>query len=224
MKESFGLICSCLERIDNIYQSHVHTLNSDLPHSISIRFIPPQRSCHHYTLIRVTSPSASTMFGKLSTKIALRKAGLPSNTLSSFSITNLDNGDKKSINMKSGKSNDPPATWADTFSNMTSEVNVPKSWKSWGNPAPAVAEVATAPVVGSKAPSTGKLILPMGDRRACVLVFLRCCGCACEFVCFTRVLLLRYFIRKTRVESRLTDFLFSFSCRKDLHRTPSLSQ
>ncbi|KAF7865374.1 hypothetical protein EAF04_006351 [Stromatinia cepivora] len=118
------------------------------------------------------------MFSKLTTKLALRKAGLPSNTLSSFSITNLDNGDQKSINPKSGKNNEPPATWADTFSNMTSEVNVPKSWKSWGNPAPAIVEVAPAPMVGTRAPSTQKLILPMGDRRACVLVFLRCCGCA----------------------------------------------
>ncbi|KAA8568111.1 hypothetical protein EYC84_008514 [Monilinia fructicola] len=118
------------------------------------------------------------MFSKFTTKLALRKAGLPSNALSTFSITNLDNGDQKSINPNSSKLNEPPATWADTFSNMTAEVNVPKSWKSWGNPPPAIVEVAPAPVVGTKAPSTVRLMLPMGDGKACVLLFLRCCGCA----------------------------------------------
>ncbi|ESZ94156.1 hypothetical protein SBOR_5434 [Sclerotinia borealis F-4128] len=93
------------------------------------------------------------MFSKLSTKLALRKAGLPTNTLSTFSIKNLDNGDQKSMNSKSGKNGEPPVTWAESFSNMTSEVNVPKSWKSWGNPAPAIIEVAAAPVVGTKAPN-----------------------------------------------------------------------
>lgn len=122
------------------------------------------------------------MFSKLTTKIALRKAGIPSNALSTFSITNLDNGDQKSINPKSKNAgNDQPAAnWADTFSNMAGE-NVPKTWKSWGNPTPPIVEVAPAPVTGTKAPSSGKLVLPMGDRRPCVLVFLRCCGCACEF-------------------------------------------
>ncbi|KAI9641633.1 hypothetical protein NHQ30_009487 [Ciborinia camelliae] len=99
------------------------------------------------------------MFSNLSTKLALRKAGLPSNTLSTFSITNLDNGDQKSINPM-------PSTWADTFSNLKSEVNVPKSWKSWGNPPPPMVEIAPPPVVGTKAPGTARLMLPMGDGRA----------------------------------------------------------
>jgi hypothetical protein len=108
------------------------------------------------------------MFAKLTTKIAMRKAGIPSNALSL--------PDTKSLS-KDG-ANAP-------ITNPFANLSVPKSWQSWATPAPPPVEIAAAPVVGKKAPGSAKLRLPPNDGRPAVVVFLRHAGCPCESTSFT---------------------------------------
>lgn len=106
------------------------------------------------------------MFEKFGTKMALRKAGLPSNALS---IPDLGTNDSKDPNA--------PSPFANPFANFT----VPQALISWQTPAPPPTEVASAPVIGAKAPSSLKLPMPFGDGRPIIVVFLRHCGCPCEY-------------------------------------------
>ncbi|TVY25713.1 hypothetical protein LHYA1_G006548 [Lachnellula hyalina] len=101
------------------------------------------------------------MFSKLTAKIALRKAGIPSNALS-FPESK-----------PASKDPDAPAPFANPFANLS----VPKSWQSWATPPPPPIELRAAPVIGSNAPSSAKLRLPVADGRPAVVVFLRHCGC-----------------------------------------------
>lgn len=43
-------------------------------------------------------------------------------------------------------------------------------------------ETASVPQPGNKAPSTVQLVLPCGDAKPAVIVFLRHCGCPCDFL------------------------------------------
>jgi hypothetical protein len=106
------------------------------------------------------------MFAKLTTKIAMRKAGIPTSALSL--------PDTKSFSNDGTNSNAPVIT--NPFANMS----VPKSWQSWATPSPPPVQVAGAPVVGKQAPATAKLRLPPLDGRPAVVVFLRHAGCPCE--------------------------------------------
>ncbi len=104
------------------------------------------------------------MFAKLTTKIALRKAGIPSNALSF-----------PEYETKGSKDPNAPSPFANPFANLT----VPNSLKSWATPPPPPIEVAAAPVLGARAPTSNKLRLPVLDGRPSVVVFLRHCGCPC---------------------------------------------
>ena len=53
-----------------------------------------------------------------------------------------------------------------------------KEFESWKTPE--AKEVTPAPKVGTKAPSSDKLLLP--DGRLTLVVFLRHCGCPCELL------------------------------------------
>ncbi|EPE26905.1 Thioredoxin-like protein [Glarea lozoyensis ATCC 20868] len=102
------------------------------------------------------------MFAKLTTKIAMRKAGIPSSALSM--------PDTKSFSNSDGTVNTP-------ITNPFANLSVPKSWQSWATPPPPPVEVAPTPVVGKQAPATAKLRLPPMDGRPAVVVFLRHAGC-----------------------------------------------
>jgi hypothetical protein len=106
------------------------------------------------------------MFSRLTTKIALRKAGIPSNAL-----------DYSTYETKSSNPKDQNA--ALPFANPFANLEVPKSWKSWATPPPPPLEVAAPPELGTKAPTSAKLRLPVGGGRSTVVVFLRHCGCPC---------------------------------------------
>ena len=95
----------------------------------------------------------------------MRKAGIPSNALSF--------PDTKSFSGDGGGSN---TSIANPFANLS----VPKSWQSWATPAPAPVEIASAPVIGRRAPASAKLSLPPNDGRPAVIVFLRHAGCPCQ--------------------------------------------
>ncbi|OWO98015.1 hypothetical protein B2J93_8240 [Marssonina coronariae] len=104
------------------------------------------------------------MFAKLTTKIALRKAGIPSNALS------IPNYPSNANNSKDGNAALP-------FANPFRDMQVPKALKSWQTPIPPPVEVASAPMAGTRAPSSGLFKLPSGDGRSTIVVFLRHTGC-----------------------------------------------
>ncbi|PBP26613.1 hypothetical protein BUE80_DR002434 [Diplocarpon rosae] len=104
------------------------------------------------------------MFAKLTTKIALRKAGIPSNALS------IPNYPANANNSKDGNAALP-------FANPFKDMQVPKALKSWQTPLPPPVEVASTPIVGATAPSSGLFRLPAEDGRSTVVVFLRHTGC-----------------------------------------------
>jgi hypothetical protein len=110
------------------------------------------------------------MFAKLTTKIALRKAGIPSN---GFNASNFES--------KPSSSKDPNGNELLPFANPFANISVPKSWHSWATPPPPPVEVVQSPVIGTRAPSSMKLRLPGQDGRPTVVVFLRNTGCACKF-------------------------------------------
>ena len=105
------------------------------------------------------------MFAKLTTKIALRKAGIPSNALSMPEFEGS----------KDPNATSPFANVSNPFANLT----VPNALKSWATPPPPPIEIAAAPVLGTRAPASNKLRLPALDGRPSVVVFLRHCGCPC---------------------------------------------
>ncbi|PQE25180.1 chitinase 3 protein [Rutstroemia sp. NJR-2017a BVV2] len=130
-----------------------------------------QNDANGWVPIKTLQKSIKDLMKKYPSFGALRKAGLPSNALAGFDYSS---NDKKASSSKNG-ANPDGESWANTFSN----IEVPKSWKSWANPPPAIIEVALSPVIGTRAPNAPKLMLPAADRRPTVVVFLRHCGCPC---------------------------------------------
>jgi hypothetical protein len=51
---------------------------------------------------------------------------------------------------------------------------------SWQTPPPPPVEVAATPILGTRAPTSSKLRLPIGDGRSTIVIFLRHCGCPCK--------------------------------------------
>ncbi|CZR62894.1 uncharacterized protein PAC_12791 [Phialocephala subalpina] len=119
----------------------------------------------------------SAIFTKLTTKIALRKAGIPSSFPSDPFATNSSSSNPKDPNAPQNSS--PFAGAQEAWKN----IQVPKALKSWQTPPPPTIEVAPAPVIGQRAPvcqgenGRGKLELPPLDGRPAVVVFLRHTGC-----------------------------------------------
>ncbi|RKF62676.1 putative thioredoxin-like protein [Golovinomyces cichoracearum] len=116
------------------------------------------------------------MFSKLTTKIALRKAGIPSSFAFPDTSSIFGSGTKDSSSTASGP-RDPNAQ--SQFGNLIPNIQIPLALKSWQNPLPPPVEVAAPPVVGTRAPTCLQLNLPLkdGTRRPSIVVFLRHCGC-----------------------------------------------
>lgn len=108
------------------------------------------------------------MFAKLTTKIALRKAGIPSNALSIPDYSSPSNTSSKDANT------------ALPFANPFKDFQVPKALKSWQTPPPPPVEVASTPILGTRAPNSGLFRLPAEDGRSTIVLFLRHTGCPCE--------------------------------------------
>lgn len=120
------------------------------------------------------------MLGKLSTKIALHKAGLGSlnfsaPTFPSNSTTTSTNSNGKGIG-------EEQATGDWTTTNPFAKITVPKALAPWTTPPPAPIDVAPAPAIGGRAPDCKELRMPYGGGKGVVVVFLRCCGCPCELL------------------------------------------
>lgn len=123
------------------------------------------------------------MFAKLTTKIALKKAGIPTSfSVPTFAAASSPEQDatRSATAHKKGSSEDNILL---PFSNPFSNVNIPKVWNTWATPPPPPIEVASGrPSVGSNVLQLGsetRTKLGLGDGRECLVIFLRWCGCPC---------------------------------------------
>ncbi|KAL9108597.1 MAG: hypothetical protein Q9227_006683 [Pyrenula ochraceoflavens] len=128
------------------------------------------------------------MLSKLSTKIALKKAGLgdlslPSNfSLPSFpsSYTTSNNTTTSNSRSNSSKPSNATSTSQSSYSNPFSSLTLtlPKSLSSWQTPTPPPIPIAPSPLLGKRAPiSSEKLRMPSPDGRPTIILFLRHVGC-----------------------------------------------
>jgi hypothetical protein len=127
------------------------------------------------------SITIAAMFSKLTTKIALHKAGLSGISLPTTnytkSYTSTTSTSKNGIaGTEASDSQYPAFLTTNPFANVT----MPKALNSWVTPPAAPIPVAMAPEMGTRAPTNLKLRLPAGDGSPTVVVFLRHCGCPCK--------------------------------------------
>lgn len=117
------------------------------------------------------------MFNKLGTKIALQRAGLGNITLPSLPKENPFAGG----NTKGGQDGEAGGNggFANPFANV--QWGVPKAFASWSTPPPPQTTVKDRPLIGERAQTSPKLKFPAVDGRPCVVLFLRFCGCPCEY-------------------------------------------
>lgn len=120
----------------------------------------------HLFLNNQNSIILTAMFSSLTTKLALRKAGISTKDFS-FQSEPTSKGEKDQ-NASSPFAKNPFAT-----------LSLPPSLKSWQTPPPPPVEMGAVPIWGTRAPTSAKLRLPGQDGRPTVIVFLRHCGCPC---------------------------------------------
>ncbi|KAJ4263568.1 hypothetical protein NW762_006388 [Fusarium torreyae] len=115
------------------------------------------------------------MLSSFTTKLALKKAGIPSDILS-FPT------EKKREPNKLRKNPPPPGSENDSdaasWSSWMSIRSLPLSVQPWLTPPPAAVAVARVPGIGDKAPLDKTQKLRLGGGSRVLLVFLRCVGCA----------------------------------------------
>lgn len=131
------------------------------------------------------------MFSSLTTKIALKKMGLSSDSFN-FTSPEPEPKPKKPRGPRLNK-NAPPGTvpGLDSDDEDESETKWP-AWMSvkslpltvqpWLSPPPPPIPIAECPKVGDLAPLDRDRKLNFGGGKAVIVVFLRCVGCACEFL------------------------------------------
>lgn len=120
------------------------------------------------------------MFASLTTKLALKKAGLSSDT--------LDFSSSKSSKSKDGsmpglddleESNSGWPGWMNT-------KKLPLTAQAWLSPVPPPVPVAECPKPGDLAPLDRDRQLTFGGGRPIIVLFLRCVGCACKAFYYNR--------------------------------------
>lgn len=124
------------------------------------------------------------MFSSLSTKLALKKLGLPTSTSKSISslpgFTDTPTSQRERAAAGDDDDASSPAAWPPKW---LTAASLPLTAQTWLSPPPPPVPVASAcPNVGQRAPvdPSGKLVL--GGGRRVVVVFLRCVGCACTLL------------------------------------------
>lgn len=116
------------------------------------------------------------MFSSLGTKIALRKAGLGNVKLPKTDDL-FGSGNTKKGNTNGADGGD--TGFANPFANV--QWGVPKALQSWTTPPPPQTPVRKPPNIGDRAQTHTKLQFPTADGRPTILLFLRFCGCPCEY-------------------------------------------
>lgn len=116
------------------------------------------------------------MLANLTTKLALRKVGLSSDTFNFSSpapAKSRSGGAQPSLDELERDSSWP--AWMSVRS-------LPLTAQSWLSPPPPPREVAPeCPRVGNVVPPDRQGKLPLGRGKKVLIVFLRCVGCACRF-------------------------------------------
>ena len=112
------------------------------------------------------------MLSKIGTKIALQRAGLGNLSLPKDPF---GGGSSAKSGPDAGASN---AGFSNPFANV--QWGVPKAFASWTTPPAPSTPVREPPIIGERAQTSAKLKFPALDGRACVILFLRYCGCPCE--------------------------------------------
>ncbi|KIL88038.1 hypothetical protein FAVG1_08921 [Fusarium avenaceum] len=113
------------------------------------------------------------MLSSFTTKLALKKAGIPSDI--------LDFSEKKREPNKLRKNPPQPSDENDADSGWGSWMSIrslPLTVQPWLTPPPAAAAIGRLPGIGDKAPLDKSQKLRLGGGKRVLLVFLRCVGCA----------------------------------------------
>lgn len=124
------------------------------------------------------------MFASLTTKLALKKVGLPSDTfdLSSWTLPSADPQQPRREPNKLRKQ--PPEGYDperdESWGSWISGIGIPLTVHPWLTPAPPPVKVAVVPSVGDTAPVDREGRLKLGGGQRTLVVFLRCVGCACN--------------------------------------------
>lgn len=125
------------------------------------------------------------MLANLSTKIALRKVGVKSDTFDFSSLTEPSRRETNRLRKKG-----PPQGWDDDddnagWSSWVPSINMkslPLAVTPWLSPKPAPVATGRVPSVGDAAPADRDAKLKLGRGRRALVVFMRCVGCACMFL------------------------------------------
>ncbi|KAL6903218.1 hypothetical protein GGI43DRAFT_401510 [Trichoderma evansii] len=113
------------------------------------------------------------MISTLTTKLALRKAGL-SGTNTSLDFSSFTS--PSSPASKNGADNNN--TNNNNWSSWMTPKSLPLKVHPWFSPPPPPVKVAPVPRIGDVAPQDRQRRLELGRRNKCIIVFLRCVGCA----------------------------------------------
>lgn len=129
------------------------------------------------------------MLSSLTTKIALKKVGLPSDTfdLSSWTLPSSPSTDPRREPNKLRKRPPPPRPEGyedndgeNSWGSWVSGISIPLTVHPWLTPPPPPIRVAGVPTVGDAAPVDREGRLKLGGGQRTLVVFLRCVGCACR--------------------------------------------
>ncbi|KAI5867486.1 hypothetical protein GGS23DRAFT_179893 [Durotheca rogersii] len=154
------------------------------------------------------------MFSNFTTKLALKKAGLPSDALdfastSKSSSKSSTNGSLPGLDELQG-SNSSSGGWPA----WTYKKNLPLTAQAWLSPAPAaVAVAAECPKPGDLAPLDRDRQLSFGGGVPVIVLFLRCVGCA-----FAQKSFLALRALATKNQGRLRCIAVSHSSREATQR------
>lgn len=115
------------------------------------------------------------MFSGLATKMALRKAGIKSDTFDFSGGDSAKGGAKpqSAFDEDEASSNGGWPAWM-------SARKLPLTAQAWLSPAPPPVPVAECPKVGDLAPLDRDRQLNFGGGQPVVILFMRCVGCACK--------------------------------------------
>ncbi|KAH6656903.1 hypothetical protein BKA67DRAFT_655206 [Truncatella angustata] len=112
------------------------------------------------------------MLSSLSTKIALRKVGIKSNT---FDFASPTPKASKTDGTQSGLNDDEPSgAWPKWMSTR----KLPLTAQAWLSPIPPPIPIAECPKIGDLAPLDRDRQLTFGGGRKMIVLFMRCVGCA----------------------------------------------
>lgn len=118
------------------------------------------------------------MLSSLTTKLALKKIGLPSNALdfSKLSAPPLSSASANKRDANGSIDDGGTGNWG----SWMSVKSLPLTVHPWFSPPPPPVAVGPVPRIGDVAPRDRQRKLALGGGRRVLLVFLRCVGCACE--------------------------------------------